>query len=60
MHLDPTANTADELARIGNALFKASKQKCLDERVQLTRLLEALSPAIACAQSGRSTSMKLK
>ncbi len=38
-----TANTPTELAHIGKALFNASKQKHLDEQVQMTRLLEALS-----------------
>ena len=37
------AKNPDELASIGNALFTASKQKHLDEQVQMTRLLEAVS-----------------
>lgn len=38
-----TANTSTELAHIGKALFNASKQKHLDEQMQMARLLEALS-----------------
>ena len=38
-----TANRSDELANIGKSLLKAFKQKHLDEQVQMTRLLEALS-----------------
>src|SRR2546425_9498485 len=37
------ANTPVELASIGHALFNATKQKFLDEQLQMTRLLEALS-----------------
>lgn len=40
---DFIANTPVELANIGKRLFSASKQKHLDEQVQMTRLLEALS-----------------
>src|SRR2546427_41894 len=43
MNWNFTANTVGELASIGNALFNSKKQKFLDEQVQMTRLLEALS-----------------
>src|SRR6185369_15149445 len=43
MNWNYIANSSVELANIGHALFKATKQKFLDEQVQMTRLLEALS-----------------
>jgi hypothetical protein len=38
-----TARSPAELAKIGKALFNASKQNVLDEQVQMTRLLESLA-----------------
>ena len=38
-----TARSSAELAKIGKALFNASKQNVLDEQVQMTRLLESLA-----------------
>src|SRR5437899_6202827 len=43
MDRDFTATSPEELAKIGDALFKARTQKHLDEQVQMTRLLEALA-----------------
>lgn len=43
MDWDFTANTPEELSKIGKALLHATKRKYLDEQVQMTRLLEALS-----------------
>jgi hypothetical protein len=43
MNWNFTATTPDELANVGKSLLIASKQKHLDEQLQMTRLLEALS-----------------
>ncbi|HEV2331057.1 MAG TPA: hypothetical protein VGY56_19925 [Verrucomicrobiae bacterium] len=40
---DFTANSSDELAKVGTKLLKARNQNFLDEQVQMTRFLEAAS-----------------
>lgn len=43
MKWDFTFDSPNELAKIGKKLLKASKQKFLDEQLQMTRLLESMS-----------------
>ena len=43
LNWDFTADSTDELAKVGKKLLKASKQKFLDEQLQMTRLLEFVS-----------------
>ena len=43
MNWDFTANSPDELAKVDSKLLNASRQSLLDEQVQMSRLLEAIS-----------------
>ena len=43
MKWDFTAGSPEQLAKVGRKLFTATKQKFLDEQLQMTRFLEAMS-----------------